>query len=233
MLFNYEILVQREVLFMKGKNFRSSNFLKQMFKRRKGFDKEFTNEVAEQTMLDYYISFVQNYPGMILVYSLDGEIITYNKKNVHQFFGYKRNGIVNFRKFVPEEKRTTLSEAFRQATKGSVTHVDVAITTKQGELRNVRATFIPIQRSPKQIEGVFLLLDDFTEQKVLEQAKEIKKSHLQQALQIAQIGSWEYFIQEDFIVCSPSCYELLGLNEKEKVNKETIFSLIYEEDQIG
>lgn len=219
---------------MSGKSSRSSSFLKQLFRKRKNFEKAVISEeieLTEQTMLDYYISFVRNYPGIILVYSLDGEIITYNKKNVHHFFGFKKNEKINFDGLVPENKRSALSKSFRQATKGTVTYVDVEITTKQGEQRNVRATFIPIQRNVKQIEGVFLLLDDFTEQKVLEQSKEIKKSHLKQALQIAQIGYWEYYLKEDIAFCSPSCYKLLGFNENVQLNKAAFISHIYEEDR--
>src|SRR5699024_6070999 len=102
--------------------------------------------------------------------------------------------------------------------------------SKQEEWIHFIGTFIPIETTTNGTEGILLILEDITLQKQLEKENTLKSSHLEQARQIASIGSWEYTISNDKLECSKSCYDIFGIGETGLFSLDAFLSFIHPED---
>lgn len=202
-----------------------------LFKKQTN-DHELTNngETTIDSLLDYYISFVENHPDVILVLSLDGDIISHNKNRMNEHLGFRPRQKVNLKKLVSDGNLNSLKLAFNKAKEGNSERLQFDIANKEGEQLHMSGTFLPIGMSNQKIEGVLLLLEDITVQKQLEEALKLTTSHVEQAQQLAKIGSWEYIIPKNEIQFSKASYKLFGLNELDIMTKDEIITLIHPED---
>src|SRR5690625_907297 len=220
---------------MTNNKYSRSGFVRNLFKKRNNISEHF-NDIdrdhahTQKTLLDYYTLFVKNHPDIILVFSLDGQLISPNKSSINVHLGYRPKQKITFKQLVSEENYALLASAFLKASKGISKRIEVNVSNKQGGLVDIIATFVPIETQNKNIEGVLLFLEDITIQKQIEIANELNTSHLEQAQQIAKIGSWEYHIQKDEIKCSKACYGIFGFEESDTFSMDTPLSLIHLED---
>lgn len=223
----------RGVLYMDNNKPRYSNLLKDLFKKRSNIQKpinQIKSNKAKSTLLDCYISILEKHPDIILVFTLDGKLVSQNKNSINERLGYRSKQKLSFKELVSEEDYTLLQSAFQNASKGTSEIVTFDVFHKQGEQLNIIGTFIPIETS-ECIEGVVLVLKDITAQKQLEKENMLKATHLEQAQQIANIGSWEYLISKDELRCSKSFFDIFGLEESESTLMEIPLSRIHTEDK--
>ncbi|WP_163971015.1 EAL domain-containing protein [Oceanobacillus halotolerans] len=70
-----------------------------------------------------------------------------------------------------------------------------------------------------------------TEYQALVEALQLTESHLSHAQQIANVGSWEYYVKEDKMFLSDAFYDIFGLSKSLKDPKlEEVSALIHPED---
>src|SRR5690625_2414461 len=211
-----------------------TNFLKKLFKKRSNVARSIPTTEMDQVvriLLDYYISFVQNHPDLILVFSLDGKLVTDNKRDINNLLGYRPKQKVLYKDLISKEQFELLISAFNTAKIGKSERIQFDILNKHNDQLHLIGTFIPIETPDKRIEAVSLILKDITKKKKLERANKLKRNHLEQAQEIANMGSWEYHVLTDDIKCSKSCYDIAGLRPTTKLSKETIFSIVHPEDR--
>lgn len=80
---------------------------------------------AQNTLLDYYISFVQNHPDIILVFSLEGKVVSHNKSSINEYLGYRSKQNIPFKELISENNYTLLTSTFHKATKGKSKRVEI------------------------------------------------------------------------------------------------------------
>lgn len=194
-------------------------------------DATMEDNFTEQILLNYYIPFVQNHPDLTLIFSLDGEIDVDGKRNINNFLGFRARETIQFRDLIAKEQFNLLVTAFNKARNGTTEQVKFDILNKKGETINLAGTFIPIETPSKRIEAISLILRDMTTRRKLENENKLKSNHLEQAQEIANIGSWEYDILHDEIKCSKSCYKLVGLKPGATPSKEKIFAFVHPDDR--
>src|SRR5699024_10534489 len=88
----------------------------------------------------------------------------------------------------------------------------------------------PIKAKKNPIEGVFLIIEDTTPQRELEKLYKLKANHLDNAQQIANIGSWEYIVDKNIVNCSDTFYSIYGIQSDEAISLDTVYSYIHNED---
>src|SRR5690625_3885345 len=151
-------------------------FLKFLFKKWYNVDKLVSTKESDDAgriLLDYYIFFVQNHPDLILVFSLDGEIVSYNKRNINKFLGFRPRQNVSYKNLISNKQYQLLTAAFNTAKNGKSERVQFDILNKHNEQLHLIGTFIPIETTGKRIEAVSLILKDITNKKKLEQKNQI------------------------------------------------------------
>src|SRR5690625_402115 len=212
---------------------RQNGFLRSFFKSQKKNEQTFQKNDRKKVsliLLDYYKSFMKNHPDIILLFSLDGEILAHNKQSVGEIFGYKLKQKVAYKKHVSTDHYDMLVSSFNRAKIGISERIQFEILTIQRETRFFEGTFIPIENDKQYIEAISLILKDVTQEVLIEKDYQLKTKHLEQVQNIARIGSWTYEIATTKIQCSPSCYTISGLDPTTKPTIGQIFSIIHPED---
>ncbi|ERE05287.1 PAS domain S-box protein [Pseudogulbenkiania ferrooxidans] len=88
------------------------------------------------------------------------------------------------------------------------------LVLQNGERMVFLVTKGPVYNSAGQLGGLFGISRDVTRQKQAEQLLRDSESMLQQAQQLAGIGSWSWDLAEDRHYWSPEAYRLFGLAER-------------------
>src|SRR5690625_1234070 len=104
--------------------------LRQLMKKRNGkqeLNTHYKESQMDSTLLDYYISFVQNHPDIILVFSLDGEVVSQNRNMLNEYLGYHPKIDIEFRELVSEDTYILLQASFDKAVKGVTERLKINI----------------------------------------------------------------------------------------------------------
>src|SRR5690625_660314 len=111
------------------------NFIKRLFRDRGNIHdlSPNTDDINEEhnILFNYFISLIDNYPGVIMLLSLDGKIISYSKEAINRYFGYDRKRPLSIEDIVSEESLTLMSSAFNKAKQGHTSQVEVKMFTKE------------------------------------------------------------------------------------------------------
>lgn len=209
------------------------NIFQKLFKSRDQiskltFDDNMNHD--QKLFLTYFISLIDNYPGIIMLLSLEGNIISYNEKSVKRYLGLDSKQKFTFEEIVYKQDFPLLISAFNKAKLGSTTQVEVKMFTKDRKQIDVISTFIPIGLNKKIIDGVIVISENITKFKALKESDRLKANHLEQAQQIANIGSWEYVIADDKMECSQACLDIFGFDQMEKLTMDSLLSHAHPED---
>ncbi|MEN1967786.1 EAL domain-containing protein [Lentibacillus sp. N15] len=212
-----------------------TNFLRQLFQKTK--DDSHTGRCGEQNLLpnesvllNYYQSLAMNHPDLILVLSPEGEILSQNRSSINELLGFPVHKKLIFNKLVATDIYNKLATTFYQALAGNTERHDIKIKHRQGHMLQLVLTFIPITVAKQTTEGVYLIIKNITEYKQVVQALEVSEQHLCHAQQIANIGSWEYVIDDNQLICSDNFYRLFGIQRTEHMPMEKPFELVHPDD---
>ncbi|MGP4108203.1 EAL domain-containing protein [Virgibacillus sp. L01] len=206
-----------------------SNLLSLLFKERKD---NTTEDDSDKNLLQHYsASLAMYHPDLIVVLSPNGEILSQNRGSINEFLGYTPSESLDHKSALSKKNYHQLKSAFYQALKGETSRHELTVLNKYKETLHINLTFIPVKQSNEAIEGVSIIVRDNTiHQQTLEEL-ELNKSHLEYAQQIAEIGSWEYVIDDDEIFCSDYTYDIFGLDKSQSnVSMDTPFEFMHPDD---
>ncbi|MGY0692543.1 EAL domain-containing protein [Virgibacillus sp. FSP13] len=211
---------------------KNSNFLRSLFKQN-NIKTENTSPIENDILLDYYQSLANYHPDLIVVLSLDGKIISQNRKSLNEFLGYHSREKINYSDFINQDSYSTVQSAFYATLKGKPQRHEVIIRNKHGELLNTVLTFIPIRKTNGDVEGIYIIIRDNTKHKRLQNELALKERHLTHAQQIANIGSWEYDITGDKLFCSDYFYDIFGFDKSKTIpTMDKPFAFVHPEDNV-
>lgn len=207
------------------------SFLKRFFHKREDIEEHFSQVCAEQdNPLDYFISYVENQPDLILVLSLEGKVISYNRDKINEYLGYKPEQKIQLKEIVSEEDYDVLISTFHKTLEGKSKRVEIQALSKQGEQLEVIGRFTPIVDASKNIAGVFFTIESIKVPEYLHESELLKAVRSEQAQKVTGIGSWEYLISEDEIKFSESCCKIFDLKDLEDKSLNTFISIVHPQD---
>lgn len=216
---------------MKEKHKNSSTFIERIFKEMSKNtypSVELTEE--DRIKLDYYLEFVKSYPDILLVFSLNGQIISRNEKLIHNLLGYTFHKNLNSEDIISKDTYETLLKTFNKAKKGATKRLKIHVNHKNDKELSLTLTFVPIKAKHNSIEDVSLVIEDMTSQGELERSYQLKDKHLGSAQQVANIGSWKYNVATDQLDGSDTFYKIIGLNSQEYLSLNEFLSFIDRDD---
>lgn len=91
---------------------------------------------------------------------------------------------------------------------------DREIPIPSGETRYTQASYVP-DVIDGEVRGFFVLVTDITERRRAEAENERSRARLAEAERVAHIGSWEWDVGSDEIVCSDGLLEIYGIAREE------------------
>ena len=186
----------------------------------------------ERRLLHYYISFVQNHPDLIFVFSRDGNLLTNNFHKLNKRLGYRARQKIVYKDIVPQEQYENIITAFNDAKTGKSGSIQFDILNSENNYQHFIATIIPIESTSKYVEAISFILKDITDETRVDLINQIKMNHLERAQEIANVGSWEYDLQLNKFTCTKTLYHLIGLEPTEILTEEIILPFIHPFDRI-
>ncbi|MFB4169983.1 EAL domain-containing protein [Virgibacillus sp. JSM 102003] len=179
----------------------------------------------------YFASLAMYHPDLIVVLSPNGQILSQNRGSINEFLGYSPDESIDHSLSLTKKYYHQLQTAFYQSLKGETSRHDITLLNKYKKTLHTMLTFIPIKQLNGNVEGVYIIVQDNTTHQQTLEALELNKSHLEHAQQIAEIGSWEYVIDEDRIFCSDYTYDIFGLDKSQtNVSMDTPFEFMHPDD---
>ncbi|MGX6446323.1 EAL domain-containing protein [Neobacillus sp. K501] len=180
-------------------------------------DKEAT---TSETLLDFYSLLYKHYPDAIFTLDKEGKFLAINDK-AEKYVGYRRSELIgrNFSSVLKKEQINMVQMHFVRALKGEPQNYNCEAIHKDGQTVHLSITNIPI-RINGEIVGVFGFGKNQTAlvQRELELTKITNSLNLAQ--EIAMIGSWDYDIDTNLVLCSNSLLDILGVSSK----RDKVFS---------
>lgn len=178
-------------------------------------------------LLNMLSSLAENHPDTFLILSSSGKVIIQNKETF-PILGEEINEIQDFESIAKKSYRT-IHTAFLHAVSGNTQRYEIEVTNYKYGTLHVLFTFIPLIYEEK-VEAVYLVMSDMTDQVKLKDTLLSSQKHLNNAQQIADIGSFEYWIAEDRLKCSKHFFKLFGLPQTPSMKMEEPFKLVHPDD---
>ncbi len=180
---------------------------------------------------NYLTSLAKYHPDLIIVLSPKGKIISQNHGSINEFLGYSPDSSIRYKDFLTKADNRKLRKAFTDALNGQTAQHEIPIYNRDGNTIHTALTFIPIKVGSADVEGVYIIVRDHTLHKQTLNDLQLYKTHLEHAQEIAQIGSWEYTIGEEYLTCSNYFYDIFGLDKTtEQLFIDKTFQLVHPDD---
>jgi len=205
-----------------------SNFLNNLFIGEKNIIMD--KDTPDHPLVEYYSSQANDHPYLVLSFTTDGDLISPSENNLHRFLGYSPQENLTEQEMMSNESSITIFTAFENTLKGySERHV-IALINKEGKTIHTAITFLPKKNDRNDVHGVYLIIEDYTEFLTLTEQLEVKEKHLNVTQQIADVGSWEYIIDEDRLSCSNHYDKIFGYSSLDDSSLGKPFEFVHPDD---
>lgn len=180
-------------------------------------------------LINYFSSLANNHSNIIIVLSKTGEILLLNNKKLHSLLGKSITNFENFNDFICGDDFDLLESTFIKTIQGQTEKCTIKIKNSQNKTLYLELNFIPIIIDEETV-GVYLIVTDNTDNTLMKQELILWENHLNYAQQVAEIGSWEYYINNDKLICSKNFYNMFGLDYQKYMSSDEPLKQIHPED---
>lgn len=159
---------------------------------------------------ELFTSLLETHNDVIYILDENNKELTCNR-TINDFFGYSGVHKISFHRYFTKPDSKQLHADFSHALKGftSVSHLEG--THKNGSTLHVKVSHIPIF-AEEEIVAVGLVLEDETQMKDVENVLQLKKEHLENSQESAEVGSWDFDVRTKRFYASSYHYKLFGLD---------------------
>lgn len=187
------------------------------------------NQEVNKDFFNYFTSLTNNHPNIVIVLSKFGKVLSSNNKKLQALLGKPVVNHEDFQQFLYGENADILENTFNKALQGHAEKCSIEINNNLNKTLFLDLTFIPIIIE-EDVVGVYLIVTDNTDKAVMKQELMLWENHLNYAQQIAEIGSWEYYFNEDKLICSKNFYNMFGIDDQKYISIDEPFKQIHPED---
>lgn len=208
------------------------------------FTKDYSTDAKQysfnaEMIMNYYKSLVNIHPNVLIIFSPTKEIITLNNKRVYEVLGILPRHMNDFRLFFSAETFRLIEKSFDYTLKGRPRKLQVELLDQYGKIRFLAITFVPISTKPKQLEGIYVVIEDVTSQidrTTEKQVEEKLKEMVERTQYIFNHLSSGFWVREsiggDFTYVSKGLGEIFNISlDQFYKNKNIWTSHIHPEDK--
>ncbi|MCL6573070.1 MAG: EAL domain-containing protein [Bacillus sp. (in: Bacteria)] len=192
-------------------------------------DWEFASQ-SEKIQLNeqYYKSLFEQNPDPILTFDLEGNFFSANKA-VSLFIGYSIEELINkpFAPLIASHDLERVIGQYYQALNGIASTYECQVVDKQGNLRDIKVTNIPIVVNEK-ITGIYGLLKDITDYKKAQLDIIEAEAKYRSVVENSLVGV--YVLQdEELVYVNPRLCEMSGYSHEEIMSMNLLDSIVPED----
>jgi len=126
----------------------------------------------------------------------------------------------------PDENATQLEPLYHEALDG-----DSNVTELTLEERVFRIHVVPVYDEAGEVIAGIMTSQDVTERTRMEDQLRRHETHLRQAQEVADLGSWSLDIAEDELHWSEGCYRIFGVPSDESISYDRFLEMVHPEDR--
>ncbi|MEK5080533.1 EAL domain-containing protein [Solibacillus sp. FSL W7-1436] len=187
------------------------------------------NQEVNKDFFNYFTSLTNNHPNIVVVLSKFGKVLSSNNNKLQALLGKPVVTNEDFQQFLYGDNVDLLENTFNKTLRGHAEKCSIEIKNNLNKTLFLDLTFIPIIIE-EDVVGVYLIVTDNTDKTVMKQELMLWENHLNYAQQIAEIGSWEYYFNEDKLICSKNFYNMFGIDDQKYISIDEPFKQIHPED---
>lgn len=187
------------------------------------------NQEVNKDFFNYFTSLTNNHPNIVIVLSKFGKVLSSNNNKLQALLGKPVVTNEDFQQFLYGDNINLLENTFNKTLQGHAEKCSIEIKNTLNKTLFLDLTFIPIIIE-EDVVGVYLIVTDNTDKTVMKQELMLWENHLNYAQQIAEIGSWEYYFNEDKLICSKNFYKMFGIDDQKYISIDEPFKQIHPED---
>lgn len=124
------------------------------------------------TIQDHFPTFASHHPDIVLIFSLEGKLIS-PCQQINEYLGYASSEQIVFKDLLSTEYYEVAVDTFYETLHGQTKSLTIQVDDKHGEQIHFLATFIPIKAREGAVQNVFLRLRDITKETFLEQPNKL------------------------------------------------------------
>ncbi|MGE6754670.1 EAL domain-containing protein [Rossellomorea sp. NPDC071047] len=174
--------------------------------------KDITNEEKLKQSIKFKKELFNRYPDGIFTLSPNREIVEVNESFIH-LTGYQKNDLHFHYDLIPQVHLEDFNLKLDAAFSGDLIQFNTIIYNIGGNQIRAFVTFIPNVLEGK-VETLTVILKDITLFEKYENSIQNVQRSLNEAQEIANIGSWEYNLLEDEGFWSKQLFRIFGMDEE-------------------
>lgn len=172
--------------------------------------------IKQKNMANNYLNIVGS---IMIALNLEGEITLLNKKG-HEILGYEEGELYGknwFSTCLPKETSFEVKEFFEALMTGEMENLEThenEIIRKDGQKRIVKWFNALVRDDLGNITGVLSSGEDITEAREKEELLKTSEANLKKAQQVANLGSWSWYIPDNRLVWSDEMYRIFEVEQE-------------------
>lgn len=168
------------------------------------------------------------------IWQLDPEFeVREVNERMARMLGYAKEEIVgrHIRDFMAPHELPDVDRRIANRRRGITETFERQLSRKDGSLVWALVSATPLRDDNGDIIGSFGLFTDITKRKMAENALRENESRLTAAMQIANLGIWEYHADTAVARCDARCREIFGISEDHPTAEMDLFAMVHPEDR--
>lgn len=174
----------------------------------------------------------EKHPDIVFALDNNGELL-HGNPSVKRILGYEKRDLhKNVSKIYIKRHQHLRKSHIKRALNGESQNFRADIIHLNGQTLTFDITYVPIMGKEEQILGIYGIAKDITLFKTNTKELLKVKENLELAQQVANIGSWEYYIVEDQAYWSNQTFEIYGIKSNSFVpTYKKLVAFVHPEDR--
>lgn len=158
-------------------------------------------DLTDQQFLKNYIIFLENYPDLIFIFSLDGNLLTNNLDELANKLGITSLQHISYTDIIPHEQFDSLTTAFNNIKHCKTTREQLQFNmiTNHNEKLYFTGTFLPIKSLKNEVIAITVIVVDITEKINLEMNLDKTNKDYKQIFDQIHSGTWIWDVENNKI----------------------------------
>ncbi|HTF05666.1 MAG TPA: PAS domain S-box protein, partial [Bacteroidia bacterium] len=205
---------------------------KEIEERNRALDQ--TRAVLEERLTrEQLLAMVASRANAIVMITDKDDVVEWVNEEFTRITGYESHEIIGQQPSMlrgVETDEETIKRIRQKKQSGEAFHDEILNYRKDGTEVWLQMHVTPLKDEQGEIEYFITIQEDITESKNTSEELQRSREMLKAAQRQAKIGSWEWFVGNDYMYCSEEMCRTLGITYAERIPVSHVFSYIHPED---